>query len=87
MVKITSQRGAGATGAFSFGPITRNRTVLSTGIVGTGPARSFCVILQGKGFYGSISATIGLNGKQILGRWANNSPAGWKTGTLLITRP
>lgn len=84
-MNITSQSGAGATGKFSLGPITGNTTIVSTAVVSGGNSRDFRVILAGKNFYGSITATISKNGAQIVGRWACNGPTGgWKTGTLVL---
>lgn len=84
-MRITRQSGAGATGVFSLGPITGNSSVVSTAIVSGGNQRHFRVILEGKGFYGSVTATISKNGAQIVGRWACNGPVGgWKTGTLVL---
>jgi len=81
---IASQRGAGATGTFSLGPITSGQTVVSTAVVGTD--RSFKAVFQGKNFYGSISATISANGQQILGRWTCNTGGKWLTGTVLLEK-
>jgi hypothetical protein len=81
---ITTQRAGAETGTFSLGPATNNHTVVSTATVGR---QTFCVILQGKGFYGGLTAAVSTNGKYIVGRWAVNGPGGWKTGTLTMTRP
>ena len=83
-MQITSQRGAGATGTFSLGPITSRQTIISTAVVGTD--RSFKAVFQGSNFYGSISATISANGQQILGRWACNTAGKWLTGTVLMEK-
>lgn len=84
-MRITRQSGVGATGVFSLGPITGNSSLVSTAIASGGNQRHFRVILEGKGFYGSVTATISKNGTQIVGRWACNGPVGgWKTGTLVL---
>lgn len=81
---ITRQRGAGATGTFSMGPVTAGTSLVSTAIVGTD--RSFKIILQGNKFYGSIVATVSANGKQIVGRWSCNNGGAWQVGTLTLNK-
>jgi hypothetical protein len=85
-IRITRQTGAGATGKFGLGPVTTWHRVLSTAVLSAGRDRSFKVILRGDDFYGSVTAAVSKNGQQIVGRWACNGPAGWKTGTLVLNR-
>ncbi|HSI36061.1 MAG: hypothetical protein ACAI43_11870 [Phycisphaerae bacterium] len=81
---ITSQKGAGAVGTFALGPITAGAKLASTAIVGAG--RTFSAVLNGKGYYGSISATISGNGNQIVGRWSCNVGGKWQTGTFVMDK-
>ncbi|HYE20213.1 MAG TPA: hypothetical protein VEA69_17325 [Tepidisphaeraceae bacterium] len=81
---ITSQKGAAAIGTFALGPIVAGAKHTGTAIVGTN--RSFSAVLQGKGYYGSITATISANGQQITGRWSCNVNGKWQTGTVVMEK-
>ena len=85
-VRITRQVGPSATGKFALGPASAWNKVLSTAVVTATLDRSFRVILPGKGFYGSLNATVSADAQQILGRWTCNVDGNWKSGTIVLNR-
>lgn len=85
-VRLTRQVGPSATGKFALGPASAWNKVLSTAVLTSTVDRSFRVILPGRDFYGSLSATVSANTQQILGRWTCNVSGNWKSGTILLNR-
>jgi hypothetical protein len=85
-VRLTRQVGPSATGKFALGPASAWNKILSTAVLTSTLDRSFRVILPGKGFYGSVNATVSQNGQQILGRWTCNVDGNWKSGTIVLYR-
>jgi len=85
-IRITRQVGPSATGKFALGPASAWNKILSTAVLTPTLDRSFRVILPGKGFYGSLNATVSANAQQILGRWTCNVDGNWKSGTIVLNR-
>lgn len=85
-VRLTRQVGPSATGKFALGPASAWNKMLSTAVLTSTVDRSFRVILPGKDFYGSLSATVSANAQQILGRWTCNVDGNWKSGTIVLNR-
>lgn len=85
-VRISRQVGPSATGKFALGPASAWNKILSTAVLTPTLDRSFRVILPGKGFYGSLNATVSANAQQILGRWTCNVDGNWKSGTIVLNR-
>jgi hypothetical protein len=85
-VRITAQVRGGATGKFALGPVTTWHKVLSTAGLTATLDRSFRVILPGADFYGSVTATVSENARQIVGRWTCNNNGNWKSGTIVLNR-
>jgi len=84
--RLTRQINGGATGKFALGPASNWHKVLSTAVLTPTVDRSFRVILPGADFYGSVSATVSANARQILGRWTCNVNGNWQSGTIVLNR-
>lgn len=85
-VRLTRQVKAGATGKFALGPASNWHKVLSTAVLTPAVDRGFRVILPGADFYGSVSATVSANARQIVGRWTCNVNGNWQSGTIVLNR-
>jgi hypothetical protein len=85
-VRLSTQLKGGATGKFALGPATTWHKVLSTAVLTPTRDRTFRVILPGTNFYGSVTATVSENARQIVGRWTCNNNGTWQSGTIVLNR-